>query len=75
MLALAARMLHNAPLPPWPGGSLDQIASHPDAECEWLVTNGVLPADLVTRNRGIAEAALRPAPLREIAPPRKPLGA
>jgi aminoglycoside phosphotransferase (APT) family kinase protein len=31
-----------------------------DDECEWLVTNGVLPTDLVARNRRIAEAALRP---------------
>ena len=56
----AARMLHDAPLPPWRGPSLDEIASNLDAECEWLFTNGVLPADVVTRNRGIAEAALRP---------------
>jgi aminoglycoside phosphotransferase len=56
----AARMLHDAPLPPWPGQTLDEIASHLDGECEWLVTNGVLPADLVARNRRIAEAALRP---------------
>jgi aminoglycoside phosphotransferase (APT) family kinase protein len=56
----AARMLNDALLPPWPGRSLDQIESHLDRECEWLVTNGVLPADLVTRNRWIAEAALRP---------------
>jgi aminoglycoside phosphotransferase (APT) family kinase protein len=56
----AARMLHDAPLPPWPGRSLDEIASELDGECEWLVTNGVLPADLVTRNRRVAEAALRP---------------
>jgi aminoglycoside phosphotransferase (APT) family kinase protein len=53
-------MLHDAPLPPWPGRSLDEIASELDGECEWLVTNGVLPADLVTRNRQVAEAALRP---------------
>lgn len=58
----AARRLHDAPLPPWPGRSLDEIASRLDGECEWLVTNGVLPADLVTRNRRIAEAALRPWP-------------
>jgi hypothetical protein len=45
----AARMLHDAPL-----------ASHLDGECEWLVRNGVLPTDLVTRNRRMAEAALRP---------------
>ena len=56
----AARTLHDAPLPPWPGESLDEIASQLDSECEWLVTNGVLPTDLVTRNRRIAEAALRP---------------
>ena len=56
----AARMLHDAPLPPWPGQSLGEIASHLDGECEWLVTNGVLPTDVVTRNRRVAEAALRP---------------
>jgi hypothetical protein len=55
----AARMLHDAPLPPWPGRSLDEIATHLDGECEWLVTKGVLPADLVARNRRIAEGALR----------------
>ena len=56
----AARMLHDAPLPPWPGRTLDEIASDLDSECEWLITNGVLPAALVTRNRRIAGAALRP---------------
>src|SRR5512139_673429 len=56
----AARMLHDAPLPPWPGKSLDDIAMRLDGECEWLVTNGVLPTDLVTHNRRVAEAALRP---------------
>src|SRR5512144_2132259 len=56
----AARMLHDAPLPPWPGRSLAELASRLDGECEWLVTNSVLPTDLVTRNRRVAEAALRP---------------
>jgi Ser/Thr protein kinase RdoA (MazF antagonist) len=56
----AARMLHEAPLPPWPGRSPDEIASNLDGECEWLVTNGVLPADVVARDRQIAEIALRP---------------
>jgi aminoglycoside phosphotransferase (APT) family kinase protein len=56
----AARMLHDAPLPPWPGQSLEEIASELDGECEWLLTNDVLPADLVIRNRQIAGAALRP---------------
>ena len=52
-------MLHDAPLPPWPGENLDELAARLDAECEWLVTNDVLPADLVTRNRRVAEVALR----------------
>jgi aminoglycoside phosphotransferase (APT) family kinase protein len=56
----AIRKLHDAPLPPWPGSSLEKVAAHLDGECAWLVTTGVLPADLVTRNRQIAEAALRP---------------
>src|SRR6476620_7778891 len=42
----AVRMLHYAPLPPWPGRSLDEIASSLDSECTWLLRNGVLPADL-----------------------------
>lgn len=56
----AARRLHDAPLPPWQGRSLDEIVSRLDAECAWLVGHGVLPAELVERNRRVAEAALRP---------------
>jgi aminoglycoside phosphotransferase len=56
----AVRMLHEAPLPPWPGPNLDEITSKLDGECEWLITSGTLPADLVKRNREVAEAALRP---------------
>src|SRR3954452_23453655 len=44
------RRLHDAPPPPWPGQSLDEKASRLDTECAWLVTNGVLPTDLVIRN-------------------------
>jgi aminoglycoside phosphotransferase len=55
----AVRMLHDAPLPPWPGPSLDDITSSLDSECTWLLANDVLPAHLVTRNRQVAEAALR----------------
>lgn len=44
-----------------PGGrSVAALAAELDDECASLVTNGVLPADLVTRNRRVAEAALRP---------------
>ena len=56
----AVRALHDAPLPPWPGRSVDELASRLDGECEWLVANDVLPADVVTRNRRLAETALRP---------------
>jgi hypothetical protein len=58
----AARMLHDAPLPPWPSSRFDDLASRLDGECELLVANGVLPADLVTHNRRLAEAALQPSP-------------
>jgi aminoglycoside phosphotransferase len=56
----AVRMLHEAPLPPWPSGRRTESAAHLDRECEWLVANDVLPRDLVTRNRSVAEAAFRP---------------
>jgi aminoglycoside phosphotransferase len=63
----AARMVHDAPLPPWHRRSPDELASYLeelasdlDGECEWLITNDVLPADVVTHNREVAEAALRP---------------
>jgi aminoglycoside phosphotransferase (APT) family kinase protein len=36
------------------------LAADLDRECELLVTSGVLPADLVTRNRQVAEALFRP---------------
>jgi aminoglycoside phosphotransferase (APT) family kinase protein len=55
-----ARTLHNAPLPPWLGWSLHEFASRLDGECEWLLANDVLPADLITRNRRLSEGALRP---------------
>ncbi|ARQ70146.1 phosphotransferase family protein [Streptomyces marincola] len=58
----AIRKLHEAPLPPWAGRRRrgpDELVAELDGECESLVTNGVLPADLVIRNRRVAEAALR----------------
>ncbi|MGV9692376.1 phosphotransferase family protein [Streptomyces sp. NPDC003444] len=59
----AIRELHDAPPPPRSGRagrSADALAAELDAECALLVTNGLLPADLVTRNRRVAEAAFRP---------------
>jgi aminoglycoside phosphotransferase (APT) family kinase protein len=57
---VALRTLHDAPLPPWPGKRVDELASRLAAESDWLVANEVLPLDVVTRNRRRAEAALRP---------------
>ncbi|SCE61329.1 phosphotransferase, partial [Streptomyces sp. OspMP-M43] len=51
------------PPPPWPGRagrSADALAAELDAACASLVADGLLPADLVTRNRRVAEPALRP---------------
>ncbi|MFF9080206.1 phosphotransferase family protein [Streptomyces rubiginosohelvolus] len=59
----AIRKLHDAPLPPRVGRAgrgVGELATELDAECALLVANGLLPADLVTRNRQVAEAALRP---------------
>ena len=56
----AVRKLHDAPPPPWAGKKLVGLDAELDRECAWLVDAGVLPADLVDRNREIAEAAIRP---------------
>jgi len=67
----AARALHDAELPPWPSSQCQQqpvrgsgdtleLPRLLDAECEWLIANGVVSAEVVRRNRLIAEAALRP---------------
>lgn len=56
----AVRRLHDAPLPPWPGRSLEDLGRRLADECDWLAANGVLPADVVARNRQRAEAVLRP---------------
>jgi aminoglycoside phosphotransferase (APT) family kinase protein len=55
----AVRVLHDAPPPSWAGASLGEKAASLDSECAWLLANDVLPAELVTRNRDVAEAALR----------------
>jgi len=56
----AIRALHDAPLPPWPGVTLDELASQLDAECAWLIANDVVSSAVVARSRRVAEAALRP---------------
>ena len=39
----AVRLLHEAPVPPWPGEAVDALAARLDDECEWLLANDVLP--------------------------------
>ncbi len=56
----AVRTLHDAPLPPWRSPKGAERAANLDRECEWLLANDVLPADLIRRNREIARAALAP---------------
>ncbi len=67
----AVRTLHDSPPPPWPSSQCQQQPARSsggplefppllDAECEWLVANDVVSADVVQRNRQVAEAALRP---------------
>jgi aminoglycoside phosphotransferase (APT) family kinase protein len=55
----AVRTLHDAPLPPWPSSRVDQSASDLDDECQGLISAGILPANLVTRNREVADAVFR----------------
>jgi len=53
------RALHEAPLPPWPSRNLESLSlSRLARECEWLTANNVVAADVVTRNRRLAETAL-----------------
>jgi aminoglycoside phosphotransferase (APT) family kinase protein len=56
----AIRRLHEAPRPPRLGRDVDELASDLDSECKWLVANRALPADVVLRNRRLAESALQP---------------
>lgn len=47
-------------LAPVPTPNLGDLAAHLARECAWLVENDILPADVVTPNRRLAETALRP---------------
>ena len=54
------RRLHDGPLPERRGRSVEHLAARLDVECAWLVDSGVLPVDVVDRNRRLAETVLRP---------------
>lgn len=55
----AVRTLHDTPVPPWSSSQCQQPPGL-DAECAWLVNNGVVTAEVVERNRQIVEAVVRP---------------
>lgn len=54
------RRLHEAPLPPGTMRPVAELRAELDRECDWLLKTAVIPADMVHRNRAIAEQALRP---------------
>lgn len=56
------RQLHDAPGPPWQAPELSNVRADLDHACAWLLAHAVLPADVIHRNREIADAALRPCP-------------
>ena len=56
----AIRKLHEAPPPPWPGNTVDELAERLAKECELLISEGVLPPEVVEPNRRLAEQVLRP---------------
>jgi aminoglycoside phosphotransferase len=55
----AVRRLHEALLHRWPGRAVDDFRAELDRECEWLLAYEILPADTITRNRDLAQTALR----------------
>lgn len=57
---VALRALHDAPLPPRPGRTVDDLARRLADACDWHLANPVLPAEVVAANRRLAEAVLRP---------------
>ncbi|WP_223628082.1 phosphotransferase family protein [Microbacterium sp. EST19A] len=56
----AVRRLHDAPLPPWSGPSVEDRVAELETECAWLLADGALPAEIIRHNRELAEGALRP---------------
>ncbi|MFN8019996.1 MAG: aminoglycoside phosphotransferase family protein [Acidimicrobiales bacterium] len=53
------RALHEAPLPPWSGHVVDELADRLETECAWLLAAEVLPVDVIERHRRQARRAMR----------------
>ena len=58
-VGLVLRALHDAPLPPWPEVSVDELRARLAEGCEWLTGNDVLPRAVIEHNRRNAQRALR----------------
>ena len=56
----AVRMLHDAPLPPWPGRSVEGLARDSPTSAGGSSPTTYSPAEVITRNRRLAESVLRP---------------
>ncbi len=56
----AVGRLHDSPAPPWSGRGPDTVGVDLEVECAWLVAHGVVPAEVVERNRRLAGAVFRP---------------
>jgi len=54
------RTLHDAPLPPFSGPSGARLAARLADGCDWLAANDVLPPQVISSNRRLAETVLRP---------------
>ncbi len=54
------RTLHESPLPARTGPTSDDLGARLRDECRWLISNDVLPVEIVERNRRVAEGVLGP---------------
>ena len=54
------RRLHDAPLPPWPDTTVDELQSRLTAACDWLISNDALRVDVISGCRQLAERVHRP---------------
>ena len=52
------RSLHEGPLPPWPDRSVDQPHARIDDGRAWLMTNQVLPDEVIERNHELAPGVI-----------------
>ena len=54
------RRLHDSVAPAWTGRGPEQYAASLEQECAWLLAHDVVPAEVIERNRALAQAVFRP---------------